>query len=175
MTVATLTNANVHRQKVVMLGAPSVGKTSLVRQFVHQVFDDEYHSTLGVKVDRKNVQVDGQTVNLLLWDVHGETDGIVVTASYLQGAHAAILVFDATRPDTVITCLELGQRVLAQSPNVSLHLVANKTDLNVDWSRLADHIPVDRRAAVLSTSAKTGEGVHELFVAIAADATATGR
>jgi len=167
MKIATLKTSNLHRIKVVMLGAPAVGKTSLVRRFVHEVFDDEYRSTLGVKVDRKNVDVDGKTVNLLLWDVHGETDGIVVTPSYLQGAHAAILVFDATRPETMEMAAELGRRARDNSPGVAVYVVANKTDLEVNWPAIGRATEAAGFDSVLSTSAKTGDGVEQLFIDLA--------
>jgi len=163
---ATLNTMSLFRFKVVMLGAPSVGKTSLVRRFVHSRFDEEYHSTLGAKVERKSVDIGDKTANLLLWDVHGETDGLLVTPSYLQGAHAGVLVFDASRPETIETSLDLGRRVLEQSPRASLYAVANKSDLFPDppditeWQAIADR-------PVLLTSAKTGDGVEQLFVDIA--------
>lgn len=150
-----------------MLGAPAVGKTSLVRRFVHQVFEGEYQSTLGVKVDRKNVEVDGKVVNMLLWDVHGETEGIVVTSSYLQGAHAAILVFDATRPETLEMAATLGERVKENSPGVDIHLVANKTDLDVSWVSVVAATDAAGFQAVVPTSAKTGEGVEDVFTTLA--------
>lgn len=164
---ATLNTMSLFRFKIVMLGAPSVGKTSLVRRFVHSVFEESYHSTLGAKVERKNVAIGDKTANLLLWDIHGETDGLIVTPSYLQGASAAVLVFDSVRPETLDMCLELGERVRAQSPDADLYLVANKADL-------LDGVPNDaatwqQRAGrpVVFTSAKTGDSVEDLFVDIA--------
>lgn len=173
MTIATLKTSDLHRVKVVLLGAPAVGKTSLVRRFVHQVFDSEYQSTLGVKVDRKNVEVGEKTVNLLLWDVHGEAEGVVVTSSYLQGAHAAILVVDATRPETIDVALGLGNRVRESSPGVDVYAVANKTDLDVNQPVLDAALEAAGFESVLSTSAKTGEGVEDLFVALATAAAGT--
>jgi len=166
MSPATLNTMSLYRFKVVMLGAPSVGKTSLVRQFVHSIFDEKYHSTLGAKVDRKNVEIGDKTANLLLWDVHGETDGLLVTPSYLQGAHAGVLAFDSTRPETIEMSIELGKRMLEQSPGASLYAVANKADLHEtppdvsEWQAKAD-------MPVLLTSAKTGHGVEDLFTDIA--------
>ena len=59
-------------KKVAMLGMWGVGKTSLVQQFVHSLYDEKYHTTLGVKVDKKVVDLDdGTTVNLMLWDIAG--------------------------------------------------------------------------------------------------------
>lgn len=172
MSPATLSTMSLFRFKVVMLGAPSVGKTSLVRRFVHSVFEDAYRSTLGAKVERKTVEIGDKSVNLLLWDIHGETEGLIVTPSYLQGAHSAILVFDSMRPETMQTALELGERVRESSPDAKLYAVANKSDLAVELD-----IPLDldgwaKQAGrpITQTSAKTGDGVEDLFRTIATNA-----
>ena len=44
-------------KKVCLLGDFAVGKTSLVRRFVYDLFEDKYLSTIGVKVSRKVVAV----------------------------------------------------------------------------------------------------------------------
>lgn len=164
---------SLFRFKIVMLGAPSVGKTSLVRRFVHSVFEEQYHSTLGARVERKNVAIGDKTANLLLWDIHGETDGLVVTPSYLEGANAGVLVLDSTRPETLDMCLELGQRLLDKSTDAALYLVANKVDL-LDGA--TDEIAADWQSKagrpILFTSAKTGDGVEDLFTQIATAAIA---
>ena len=59
------------QKKVALLGAPGVGKTSLVRRFVESLFDESYLRTIGVKIDKKRVSVGGQDVTLMLWDVAG--------------------------------------------------------------------------------------------------------
>ncbi|MFT5655355.1 MAG: small GTP-binding protein [Arenicella sp.] len=58
-------------KKIVMIGAWGVGKTSLVRQYVDSVFSEKYHSTIGVKVDKKVLQVDEQELTMVLWDIAG--------------------------------------------------------------------------------------------------------
>jgi GTPase SAR1 family protein len=55
--------------KVSMLGAFAVGKTSLVRQYVFSIFSGSYQTTLGVKIDKKSLEVDGEMVELILWDL----------------------------------------------------------------------------------------------------------
>ena len=61
-----------------MLGGYCVGKTSLVKRFVHSIFSDKYLSTIGVKVEKKTVHIGDQEVNLLLWDIAGEDEEIEV-------------------------------------------------------------------------------------------------
>ena len=60
------------QKKVCMLGSFSVGKSSLLRRFVENMFDDQYHTTIGVKVDKKVMNVSGEDLTLVLWDIYGE-------------------------------------------------------------------------------------------------------
>src|SRR5690606_29107021 len=62
------------QRKICMLGAFSVGKTSLVRRYVTGVFSDAYLTTVGVKIDKKSLDVGGRTLDLILWDLAGEDE-----------------------------------------------------------------------------------------------------
>lgn len=96
---------NAVSKKVCLLGDFGVGKTSLVRRFVHGLFDDRYLSTVGVKVSRKMVMVpqlaDLVEMTMMLWDLAGSEEFDHMRASYLRGAVGAILVCDVARPATV--------------------------------------------------------------------------
>lgn len=146
-----------------MVGAPSVGKTSLVRRFVHSIFSETYQSTMGVKVDRKTIETHGAEVTMLLWDMHGETEGLDVPDHYLRGASGAIAVFDSTRLETADKALELQGRVLEQSPTVAPMLLANKADLGPNWDRVGQAVADLGGAELVRTSALSGEGVEEAF------------
>ena len=61
-------------KKICMLGSFSVGKTSLILRFVQSIFSDRYLTTVGVKIDKKVISVDGQDVTLMLWDLYGEDE-----------------------------------------------------------------------------------------------------
>lgn len=155
------------RAKVVLLGAPAVGKTSLVRRFVHSMFSEDYKSSIGVKVDRKSVVLPEVTVNLLIWDVHGETEGLDVPESYFRGSSAALTVSDASRPDTAEKAADLGRRLLAVSPGATLFPIANKSDLDVDWPVVDSAANSAGMTAPSRLSAKNGDGVEALFVEVA--------
>jgi small GTP-binding protein len=156
---------NVIQRKVCMLGATAVGKTSLVRRFVESMFSDKYQATIGVKIDRKLVDLDGSQVSLLLWDLQGEDELQKVRMSYLRGASGLIYVADGTRPETLDVARTIQQSARETIGDVPSILLLNKSDL-------ADRWVVDEAAAagrgpdgvpVLRTSAKSGERVDEAF------------
>ena len=84
------------QKKVCMLGSFAVGKTSLVRRFVESIYSDVYQTTVGVKIDKKNVQVNEKEVSLVLWDIYGEDDYQKMRWTYLRGASGYLLVAWAT-------------------------------------------------------------------------------
>ena len=85
------------QKKICLLGGFGVGKTSLVSRFVHSIFSDKYLTTVGVKIDKKRVDLGSQQVDLVIWDIYGEDDFQKVRMSYLRGASGYLLVADGTR------------------------------------------------------------------------------
>ncbi len=101
------------QKKICMLGGFSVGKTSLVKRFVESVFSETYLTTVGVKIDKKTVDLSDRIVNLILWDLAGEDDISSLRMSYLRGSAGYVLVADGTRPSTLEVALSLRRRVEA--------------------------------------------------------------
>ncbi len=153
------------QKKVCMLGAFGVGKTSLVSRFVTSIFSDKYLTTVGVKIEKKLVQVDGRDLNLILWDIQGEDDFYKVRTSYFRGASGALLVADGTRKATLETAVRLQDALEAAAGPVPFVLLLNKSDLSEEWEISDEAIePLARKGwAVLRTSAKTGQEVDEAF------------
>ena len=158
-------------RKVCMLGAFATGKTSLVARFVKGIYSEAYQSTIGVKIDKKPVEIDGTPVSLILWDLAGEDDFVSVQMRYLRGAAGYLLVVDGTRLDTLETALLLHRRVIDEVGDLPFVLVINKEDLRDQWT-----IPdVDgellglreRAVATYLASAKSGQRVEEAFDTLA--------
>jgi small GTP-binding protein len=157
-------------KKVCLLGDFAVGKTSVVRRFIYNLFDDKYLSTIGVKVSRKVLAVpfDSQVaeLTLLLWDLAGGEEFNTVRASYLRGAAGGILVCDLTRAPTLDSLSGYVQELHRASPGARVIIAANKADLagpqSVAQAQVADaaaHIG----APYYLTSARTGDSVEDLF------------
>ncbi|MFK7809578.1 MAG: Rab family GTPase [Saprospiraceae bacterium] len=152
--------------KVLLTGCFSVGKTSLFKQFLYQKFDDEYHTTIGVKVDKKVVSVEGGEVSIMLWDLAGEVSQDKVPKPYFLGAKYILYVIDISRPFTWEN-LESDMLLLKKlAPGAVIKIVANKKDL-LDDSELAEATAQVPAKIDAITSAQTGENIENLFKTIA--------
>lgn len=167
--MGTTPSAPPLQKKVCMIGAYAVGKTSLVRRFVESLFDERYQTTVGVKIDRKRLVVRNRQLNLMLWDLAGDDDLQQLRISHLRGASGYILVADGTRKATLDRALHLQQSIAAVLGPAPFILAINKADLAEEWKIEDSAISqLAQGGWILSrTSAKTGEGVEELFLGLA--------
>ena len=157
------------QKKICMLGAFAVGKTSLVQRFVEGIFSEKYHTTVGVKIDKKSVKVDKQEITLILWDLHGEDEFQKIRASYLRGSAGYLLVMDGTRCQTLEvggSLHKMARETLGEVPYVVL---VNKSDLASEWEIGKEELDKTfcEDKILLNTSAKTGEGVEHAFLTLA--------
>jgi small GTP-binding protein len=152
-----------------MLGTFAVGKTSLVRRFVESIYSDKYHTTIGVKIDKKLVQLENSELMLILWDIEGTETEFELRKSYLRGAAGYLLVADGTRQDTLYKALALQTRVEEIVGPLPFLLLMNKADLADQWSISERETTAlnEKGWEVIQTSAKTGLGVEEAFHALA--------
>lgn len=157
------------QKKIVMLGMYAVGKTSLVKRFVSSIFDEKYHTTVGVKVDKKVVMVKDQEVTLMLWDVAGAEDHFTVPISFIRGAAGYLLVIDGTRIESLDRGLELVAQVESNLGKIPFVAILNKSDLTDRWQLQEQHLHslTALGCQVIRSSALTGEGVEEAFHSLA--------
>jgi GTPase SAR1 family protein len=160
------------QKKICVLGMFGVGKTSLIRKFIYDVFDDQYLSTIGVKVSQKlmpPVEVKpGQflQMNFLIWDVEGFESKSSHFKNYLIGAAGAFIVADLTRKNTIAHIPEIKNLFMSINPHGHSLILGNKLDLidkkhpNLD---VLAAICTDLRLPFLYTSAKTGDNVPLAF------------
>lgn len=158
-------------KKVALVGDTAVGKTSLIRRFVIDVFDDKYIATIGAKVSKRDVEykLPDKTVylTLMMWDILGQKDYKKMRVQGLTGAHGVILVADLSRPETIKAAEEFWlPEVFETVPNVPVVFVGNKSDLAGAGSHAAEALKlVSQRSEMpmLLSSARTGENVPAVF------------
>jgi len=158
------------KKKVCLLGQFGVGKTSLIEKFVFNVFSEKYLSTIGVKVDKKEVVLpDGRRAVLMVWDLAGQEEENPAPRAYLKGMSGYLLVADGTRPDTLEMVRRIHKTVGGQYPDVPFRLLINKSDLTADWKiSPRDYEDYTRKGVeVHITSAKEGTAVEDAFVGLA--------
>ncbi len=163
---------DIMKAKLCLAGASSVGKTSLVRRYVRNEFDDHYIATIGTKVSKKEVSVplpdeDPIMVNLMVWDIMGQMGfRELLHEQYFQGAQGILAVADVTRKETLddlYLWIDQIDRIAGAIPVV---LAVNKVDLpaerhipDTDLRKFAHAFDCD----LVRTSAKTGANVEEVF------------
>lgn len=157
------------QKKVCLIGSPAVGKTSLVRRFVHGGFSEEYLTTIGVKIDRKNVTVGDDEVHLMVWDVNGDDTFTPLRPAYLRGASGLLVVADGTRAFTLDHAIELRDDLPEKLQELPAVLLLNKRDLEEIWEVEGDQLePLhDSGWKIIETSALSGFGVEDAFFEIA--------
>jgi small GTP-binding protein len=156
------------KKKICLLGSFGVGKTSLVARFVHSMFSDKYHTTVGVKIDKKVLELEGEEVTLMLWDMAGEEDGAPVKLNQVRDASGYLLVMDGTRAKTLEVARSIQERVESEIGKQPFLLLVNKVDLRNEWE-IPDSTWEEMRGngwTVLETSAKNGDRVEEAFVTL---------
>ncbi len=152
-------------KKVCVIGAFATGKTSLIAQFIKGTYSDSYQTTIGVRIDQKQVDTPQGKIDVVLWDIHGEDEFQQLRTSYLRGAAACILVVDGTRKTSLTTALDLQAKVTQRIGGVPCMMVFNKCDLQANWEITEDDIAMLKAQSydLIRTSAKTRTGIERCF------------
>jgi len=158
-------------KKVALVGDSAVGKTSLIRRFVVDVFDDKYIATIGAKVSKRDLEYNLPDkvvyLTLMLWDILGQKDYKKMRTQGLTGAHGVMLVTDLSRPETVKAVEEFWlPEIWELVPGAPILFVGNKTDLADETSNSVTVLKEIARKAempLILSSAKTGENVSATF------------
>ena len=162
--------SRLYNVKIVMLGDGGVGKTSLVLRYTKNTFESTYKRSIGATFAVKRIEMEGNPMNLLIWDLAGQPSFDTVRTHYYKGAQAALLVFDLTRRETFEGLNQWYDRFAEFSPDAIIVLVGNKQDLQADRKVSPEEVETFRSARPISyfeTSCATGKGVTEAFLSLA--------
>ena len=169
-------------KKIVLLGDSAVGKTSLIRRYVFDQFEDSYVSTIGSKVTKKELKIheleDTVNLKLMIWDLIGREGYYAIHARTFVGVHGVLFVTDLTRKETLLSIERYWLPMLFKVvENVPLVFVCNKSDLEDDYEfdpKELEEIAYKYNKykggtlpygvqPFYSTSAKTGSNVERAF------------
>ena len=158
-------------KKVGLIGDSGVGKTSLIRRYVIDVFDDKYIATIGTKVSKRDIEykLSDKTVylTLMLWDILGQKDYKKIRDQSMRSSHGMIIAADITRPETVASAEEFWLKEAWDSlGEVPVLFVGNKTDISgggCDAARELEAVAERAGMPVMFCSAKTGDNVETAF------------
>ncbi len=165
-------------KKICLIGDFGVGKTSLIRRYIDRQFSDQYLSTIGVKISQKRIDstklnYPEQKLQLLIWDIEGQTKFQAISRNYLEGAQGAIIVADLNRKDTIDHIPAHIELVTSVNPKGLILMVAiNKIDLqqekNLGESQLFNFAQSDSQIDVIHTISskieKNADEIHETLV-----------
>lgn len=157
--------------KVVMLGDSGVGKTSLIDKFFLGVFENTVASTVGAAYIKKTIQLENQKVILSIWDTAGQERFQSLIPLYMRNARALVFVFDVTAQNSLQSLKLLYNSLNDQiTPDMVGILCSNKIDLvdelHLDLTNFKEWAN-EHNMELVKTSAKTGQGVQELFKQVA--------
>ncbi|MFW9827666.1 MAG: Rab family GTPase [Candidatus Thorarchaeota archaeon] len=162
--------------KIIVIGDPAVGKSSLLTNFCGDKFRYEYNPTVGVNITKEPVTIKDDvgkeiTINLMIWDIAGQPQFYMLHRPYFNGADGIMLVYDITRSSSFSninnwwsTSVKYG---LSSIPRI---LIGNKIDLRDERKiilPMAEHLSEKLNAPFFETSALTGENVKLIFQKIA--------
>ena len=163
--------------KICLAGEGAVGKTSLIRRFLFDQFEDKYTATLGAKVSRKSLTIEDARgrgtahIDMAIWDVMGEKFlRELLREAYFYGSQGILAVCDVTRPETMEDLESWKGSIESVTGKIPMIVLANKVDLKEE--RVLDEQALETftkawDSSYLLTSAKTGANVEKAFEQLA--------
>ena len=159
--------------KVVMIGGPSVGKTCLIQRFYKETYNENSAPTIHANCIQKQISLKTGPIILEVWDTAGEEKFRSFSQLFFRNALGCISVFDATSENSLQSCFEYINDFLDSAPDGKVVVCANKIDLLTTSITESENIQNAQRQcdnegfSFLVASAKTGEGINELYLCLA--------
>jgi small GTP-binding protein len=169
------------KKNIILLGDAAVGKTSLIRRYVLDQFDERYVTTIGSKVTKKEIDIpkDGSSIKMimLIWDIIGQKEYELTQTLSMRNIDGAVLVCDVTRAETLESLKSYWlPKILATRGQIPLVFLANKSDMveekifdicDLEEAALKAGILGNTKPCCIATSAKSGANIEPAFSTLA--------
>jgi small GTP-binding protein len=153
--------------KLVVVGDGGVGKTTLIHRYLTDIYLDQ-RMTVGSGFATRNIEIDGVTIVLSIWDFAGEQRFRFLMPKYCLGAHGCLLAFDLTRQVTFFHLDDWLKLVREHAGQIPILLVGTKLDISpLSRTEAEAYVTVHGLNGYIETSAKENVGVHEVFQLVA--------
>lgn len=160
-----------YKFKIPLFGSQMVGKTSLILRFIKQTFSIDLKQTIGTNFLIKDVEIEGNDIRLMIWDIGGQSQFSSMRNIYFKGSQGAIGVYDITSPESLIRLPGWISVLKKAAGNIPMVIIGNKVDLATEERRVSrdDAEDLARRldATHIETSARDGMNVERMFMEIA--------
>ena len=155
--------------KIAVIGESGSGKTSILQRYIYDYYSAIFHSTVGVDFTNKTIKNKSSSLSLQLWDTSGQLRFISLIPSYIRDSKAVLVVYSCADRATFTNIQGFVDLCRANSDSATiLIIVGNQCDADnrevsaEEGKEFAKSVG----AVYFETSAKTGEGVEELFSSI---------
>lgn len=160
-------NIEVFEYKIILVGDPGVGKTSILTKFVTNEFQSVYSSTIGVEFKLKDIYVNNNCARLKIWDTCGQEKFRAITRQYFKNSNGVFIVFDLTNKDTIkrlnVWMKDINDNI---TNDFFVFLIGNKVDIkdrDISISEEAKQFANNQKINYYEVSAKTGSGIYNVF------------
>ena len=154
--------------KYIIIGDSAVGKSNILLRYIHDKFNEEFQSTIGVEFGAKNIKIEDKIYRIQIWDTAGQETFISITRAYYKNSVCACVVYDITNRNSFQNIKSWIEDCKKQSPkSVFLVLIGNKIDLENKREVTYEEGSIyaqKNRMLFFETSAKTGKNIEEIFI-----------
>ena len=153
--------------KYIIIGDSSVGKSNILLRYVHNSFNPEFLTTIGVEFGAKNIEINKKKIKIQIWDTAGQENFRSITRAYYKNSVCALIVYDITNRSSFENIISWIEDCKGQSPkSIFIILVGNKNDLENERQVSYEEgleFAKNNNIVFFETSAKTGKNISELF------------
>ena len=156
--------------KIIAIGDGTVGKTSIIRRYVHEEFDPKYVKTIGVAHALKRLLIGDNEVTLTIWDTGGQELFDCVRPQYYRGASGGLVIYDVTNKDSFDHLDKWFNDLNNQCSGIAIIVIGNKIDLEADRvisTEEGEQYAFQKGVKFFETSAKTGANVVDVMEELA--------